>query len=50
MPIFTLAVYKQNTHKSDLDAIVILKGEHSLPYSLQGQIPQQTLEGDVHSF
>ena len=48
--IFTLAVYKQNAHKSDLDAIVILKGARSLPYSLQGQIPRQTLEGDVHSF
>lgn len=27
--IFTLAVYKQNSHESDLDAIVILKEEQS---------------------
>lgn len=37
-PSFTQADYKQNTHKSALDAIVILKGAQSSPYSLQGRI------------
>lgn len=34
------ADYKHNAHKSALDAIVILKGVQSSPYSLQGRIPR----------
>lgn len=35
----SVAVYTQNTHKSYLDAIIVLEKVQNLPHGLQGQKP-----------